>query len=173
MTAAINYETINAAQNAGDELTETQKNYLRSKYYTFEAAHAKAKPIPAEVIAASFNGTGYFDQLVKIDLAQYGEGDLFSGIDPHNRKIVVIKTDLGNVVLFQRYTPGCGPDVLVGNYPRALGFVLARLPYMSSDEFHQCVLSGWDYFQHIGKYVKMIVRDVRKIGQEDPEEQVA
>ena len=70
------------------------------------------------------NGTGYFDALVTADIADLEVGEMaksYTG-DVNRRRIIVMKTVLGNVVVFDRYTDNATLEypVFTQNSPRAL-----------------------------------------------------
>ena len=53
------------------------------------------------------NGTGYYDGAVKADMAELGVGQVGRSRSPapNNRRILIVKTRYGNVVVFERMTP--------------------------------------------------------------------
>lgn len=55
-----------------------------------------------ETVTDGANGTGYFDGLTSID-NPFEEGDCAKFTDQYGRVGVVLFTDFGNVVMFQRY----------------------------------------------------------------------
>lgn len=55
------------------------------------------------------NGTGYFDHAVEKDLG-LRDGDLGRSTDEHGRRIILIGTMFGNVVLFERFAPDQDED---------------------------------------------------------------
>ena len=59
------------------------------------------------------NGTGYLDNAVH----DKEINEISKSVDPHGRRIIVIPTMVGNVVVFERFTNG---DIIVSNAPRAL-----------------------------------------------------
>ena len=65
------------------------------------------------------NGTGYLDNAVKDKSFSFNEFGYAKAESPAGRKIIIIRTVKGNVVLFERYT---GPEssVIVGNMPRSI-----------------------------------------------------
>lgn len=74
------------------------------------------------------NGTGYFDRATKAELPALKIGEVGKcvadfGDDRDNRRILIVKTRFGNVVLFERYI--CGKDgklngPIVHNTPSAV-----------------------------------------------------
>lgn len=86
------------------------------------------------------NGTGYFNGAVTADLGlKPGEVAKSVATAPDNRRIIIIGTCAGNVVLFERYTPNekAGENlVVVSNAPRGFnktGLVIDGA--MSDDHF--------------------------------------
>lgn len=53
------------------------------------------------------NGTGYFNGAVKADIPQLEVGEIGRSRSPtpNNRRLLIVKTPFGNVVLFERFTP--------------------------------------------------------------------
>lgn len=69
----------------------------------FAAQFSKTKAVPFNPKWA--NGTGHFDQAVIGEHApMMVDGDIVCSEDPKGRKIIIIGTPLGNVVVFQRYS---------------------------------------------------------------------
>lgn len=71
------------------------------------------------------NGTGYFNGAVKADLPELKIGEIGRSRAPlpDNRRLLLVKTPFGNVVLFERYTPKTDADVgvpIVLNMPDAV-----------------------------------------------------
>lgn len=64
------------------------------------------------------NGTGYLDGAVSEKLDGV-DGTVYISIDDRQRKIILVKTCFGNVVVFQRYSNG-EHGAVVGNVPREL-----------------------------------------------------
>lgn len=58
------------------------------------------------------NGTGYLDYAVKAKLETENKAKTE---DEFGRKIILIPTELGNIVVFERYAPSHGPRILVAN----------------------------------------------------------
>ena len=81
---------------------------------TFTAAYDR---ISTEVVfnPSWKNGTGYLDNAVH-DL-QITE--ICKTVDNANRKVIIIPTPVGNVVLFERFTNG-DRGIIVSNAPRAI-----------------------------------------------------
>ena len=62
------------------------------------------------------NGTGYFNDIVSQDTVKLENGQMAKSTDTSNRKIVMVGTRFGNVVLFERYSGGLN-DVITSNVP--------------------------------------------------------
>jgi hypothetical protein len=58
--------------------------------------------LSAETVLKGENGTGYFNGLTLVDF----DGDLAKFTDRHDRRGIVCKTRLGNIVFFQRRIDG-------------------------------------------------------------------
>lgn len=75
------------------------------KYFIFDEAEAA-------------NGTGYYDGLVDIEFPGVEHGSILLGYSVSTkRRVVVITTSLGNLVMFDRYSEA-GNGVVVKNVPR-------------------------------------------------------
>lgn len=70
------------------------------------------------------NGTGYYDGAVDLELAPGEEAKSVSPM-PNNRKLIFIGTQLGTVVLFQRFTDGADGVIVknVSSDMRRLGMI--------------------------------------------------
>jgi hypothetical protein len=109
------------------------------------------RELDADTVKAAENGTGYFDGLVHRDLGlEPGARAKFT--DRHGRRGVVLATQLGNVVIFQRYIDD--ERTLVHNEPTELSNIVVRTGAMSTEEFG--ILNG------MGK-VNAIEQGLRKI----------
>jgi len=73
--------------------------------------------LPCHFDLAWANGTGYFNNAVKKPM---DVGSVYKTFDDTGRRLLLIGTEHGTVVLFDRYTPGQGPSVIVSNTPREL-----------------------------------------------------
>ena len=74
-----------------------------------------------EYDAAWENGTGYLDHAVSGEYAPIlPDGMIAKTVDPAGRKILIVPTRLGNVVLFERYTNKGEDAVYVVNRPKEL-----------------------------------------------------
>lgn len=81
----------------------------------FNMAFAQAQPIAFNEKWA--NGTGYFDHSVRgVNAPVLTEGEMVSSTSTDNRKIVIVGTRFGNVLVFQRYSDG-EKDIYVCNIP--------------------------------------------------------
>ena len=73
------------------------------------------------------NGTGYFDNAVKGKNAPVIEaGTIVKSVDNFGRKIIIIGTRVGNVVIFERYTDPAS-TIVVSNEPKAINAILGSL----------------------------------------------
>lgn len=69
------------------------------------------------------NGTGYLDGAVRV--VHLDEGALVATKDDLGRRIILVGTPAGNVVIFERYRhTGDAPEVLVANQPLAIRSLL-------------------------------------------------
>ncbi len=71
------------------------------------------------------NGTGYFNGIVHAEFPELKFGEIGRSVvtAPDNRRILIVKTYLGNVAVFERYTPQASGDIsgpVVFNGPQDL-----------------------------------------------------
>lgn len=110
---------------------------------TFEVIAEKGNIIPFDNNWA--NGTGYFDGAVKADLGlKPGELAVSTAGGEDLRKMIIIGTRFGNVVIFERYTPkddGNENIVVVVNRPSKLSRFVKN-GAMSTEHFEDLTGSG-------------------------------
>jgi len=76
------------------------------------------------------NGTGYFDPLVQadLDLKPGHVARMYTG-GTNRRRILIVGTQFGNVVIFDRYSEGENRSeashIAVGNFPRAIRHIFS------------------------------------------------
>ena len=87
------------------------------------------------------NGTGYFNNAVFSQDIALAPGEMAKSIDTSNRKIVLIGTRFGNVVLFERYFGGKN-DVITSNVPPEVTdlFLNSSLGSKTSEEVIELLL---------------------------------
>lgn len=78
----------------------------------FSLAHVAAKQIDFD--PSWKNGTGYFNGATKVEVEV---GKTAATVGDCGRRILLIGTEHGSIVLFERYTAGHGPFVVVHNEP--------------------------------------------------------
>ena len=78
--------------------------------------------LPVEYRTCWSNDTGYLDHAVTDVIGAVGK--IYSSVDKMNRKIFIIPTSQGNIVLFQRYNGG-NNGVVVYNVPAGFIDILA------------------------------------------------
>lgn len=93
-----------AAKKAVDETEAAANNQARANRERFDAQFEKIEQT-LEYNAKWENGTGYFNHLVSDkDLQSTLEiGSLAKCVDPHGRKMIIMQTGLGLLVLFARH----------------------------------------------------------------------
>lgn len=113
-----------------------------------------------ELLESDCNGTGYYDHLVKRDLG-HPVGTVLRAMSPgeNNRRILVVVTPVGNVVVFERYSAGAR-GVLVSNLPDELRGLVGSAP-VSEDDFNRIVTSIRD--TNIGFAVEQLVKRANKL----------
>lgn len=94
------------------------------------------------------NGTGYF-QCDKVDRIPAGERAKTT--DDHGRRLILIGTRLGTVVLFQRYSEN--PDVFVANLPYDMARVFNLSGALTSENI-DFITGGSSGYMNIGTRVK-------------------
>ena len=108
------------------------------------------------------NGTGYFDNAVYGSTApKVPFGSIYKSVTPGNRRILIIGTRLGNVVVFDRYQ-NSEKDVFVYNSTH----VFAKSQWLrgnSLDDDDMGVLLGFDQTdENIGKRIDNIYSFCKK-----------
>jgi hypothetical protein len=129
--------------------------------YSFHHAFESAPDI--EFNPKWANGTGYYDHAVKgPDAPKLEIGEIRRCISaaPNNRKILLVGTFLGNVVVFQRYTDR--EDIIVSNMPDAIEVVTGCRGKLDEDKLFLLV-GGLN----IGMRVNQLLREVGVVKEED------
>ncbi len=74
------------------------------------------------------NGTGYYDGAASAVLDGH-EGTMYRSVDPHGRKIILIKGENGNDIVFERYAleDNWAEIPICGNISTATGIILSRV----------------------------------------------
>lgn len=81
------------------------------------------------------NGTGYFDGAIAVPLKK---GEVARSLSDDGRRIILIGTENGTAVFFERYTPGDSPLVIVSNLPQEVRSLIPN-GSLSSDVFAKAV----------------------------------
>ncbi len=106
------------------------------------------------------NGTGYLDGAINVKLAA---GVCAKSYDDFNRRIILIGTPVGTIVLFDRHTGNDDPEkeniVVVINRPWSLARLLPE-GSQSDDEFNRIV--GYTQESNIGAVLAKIIKTVNK-----------
>ena len=104
------------------------------------------------------NGTGYFDNAVfdrEINV-------ISKSVDPNGRRMVLIPTMVGNVVVFERYLDG---DVIVSNEPLSIKKLVAGLDVNTSlgeQELEFYLGTEWGV-PHIGERIEEFMGFASKV----------
>lgn len=102
------------------------------------------------------NGTGYFDGARDVDLEA---GKRAKSIAPDGRRLILVGTDVGTCVAFERYSPDTGSAfVVVTNVPGPLGPLISS-GSLEEVEFRKYFYSG---ILNIGTYVAGILKAVKQ-----------
>lgn len=129
--------------------------------YSFREAFESAADI--EFNPKWANGTGYYDHAVKGPNApklEIGEIRRCVSTAPNNRKILLVGTFFGNVVVFQRFTDR--EDVIVSNMPYVIETVTGCRSSLNEDKLF--LLVG-DF--NIGMRVNKLLREAGVVKEED------
>jgi len=109
------------------------------------------------------NGTGYFDGAV--DGLKLSIGEVVKSTCPTGRRLIIVGTVLGNVIVFERKAPGVGRFMLTYNSHEALNLMLGGSA-LTLAQFHM-VVTSWDVNENIGTYLdnmyNTMVKCVRKM----------
>src|SRR5690606_14628710 len=104
------------------------------------------------------NNTGYLDGLINADL-DLKSGSVVKTVDDYNRKVIIVGTELGNVVVFERYTRANDAEsvVVVHNAPDHLRTLIPH-GAMSEETFNMVV--GYIGNPNIGQTIDRLVKGV-------------
>lgn len=93
---------VNTTSNVKVDEEDLEPFHWSTAAYIFEEAFKNATPVSFNPKWS--NGTGYFDHATYGETApKLGNGRVLSAVTPGGRKILIIGTRLGNVVVFSRY----------------------------------------------------------------------
>ena len=92
------------------------------------------------------NGLGYMDDITKYELAV---GEVIKSQHEDGRRVIIVGTAIGSVVVFERYALGHGPFVLVSHGPDSLGFIIGAAGQLDIDTF-QRILTHYNPRENIG-----------------------
>lgn len=111
------------------------------------------------------NGTGYFNGAVRGSVAPHLEpGQRVKSLSHDDRKIVMVGTNLGNVVLFERY---CGDDssIVVSNMPQSIKSILNIFSALTPEMVADILGLGINSFDrpNIGHKVNAIMEELDSI----------
>lgn len=108
------------------------------------------------------NGTGYLDNAVTDNNIQFDVNGYAKSSDEQGRKIVLVKTRLGNVAVFQRYA-GDDEKVVVTNMPCAVSKMLLVHGSLSGDQVESLIGTPKypSAIKHIGKRLEDISKFIK------------
>lgn len=146
----------------------THKAFLEVFYRGHVVKHGKNLE-EFELLESDRNNTGYFDGLVSRNLRQPIGTLLRTTTAPgNNRRVLVIVTPVGNVVLFERYTNG-EKGAIVCNCPRSLRGLMPS-GAQTSDSITSLTGGAWSCeYQNIGYDVKSILADAAAVNFDNDE----
>jgi hypothetical protein len=108
------------------------------------------------------NGTGYFDAAVAGEHApKLGNGTMVRSVTPSGRKILIIGSRLGNIVVFQRYTNRT--DVIVTNIPDDLREQLIIDNHVATREQAIFLIGDGGYFRNLGTRLDELYKQMKKV----------
>ena len=118
------------------------------------------------------NTTGYLDHLVTTK-GLVEEGKFARTIDDHGRKVIVLGTALGNIVMFERFT---GTEdkpctVFVMNCPSVIKQMLGVSGALQVDDMDRIMgpSIGMSSFENVGCHIKRIRHEALAYEAEDEE----
>lgn len=118
--ADLNKAALDAVNTAIDQVEQDLKDLAGNPdridlKMLFTAKHILAEKVDFDPTWP--NGTGYFNGAVNHHVEV---GDMKAATAADDRRLLLIGTEHGTIVLFERYTEGHGPFVVVSNTPREL-----------------------------------------------------
>ena len=118
------------------------------------------------------NGTGYFNALQQAK-GLVKNGEFAKTVDNHGRRIIVLGTALGNVVIFERNSPSeeQRSQVLVTNCPTSLKHMLMLSGALTPDHLDSLIgsrptASPWD---NVGSKLDTMIKAIAHHEAEDEE----
>lgn len=107
------------------------------------------------------NGTGYYDNAVSGEHAPVlTPGEMVASLSDNNRKIIMVGTPLGNVVIFQRYNDNV--SVYTCNVSRVLNSVGLIPNGRISDQTMEMLIG--DYFDNVDGYnINMLLSKISNV----------
>lgn len=125
----------------------------------FNSTFNRQEVVDVEFNPVWSNGTGYFDGAVKAPIKGLEvPGAIGRCRDEHGRRILVIKTRFGNVLVFDRYKGQTLGGVYVTNSPAGnvlLGLVISGSSVGETEMI--CLFGGWDALEdNIGCAIERI-----------------
>lgn len=133
--------------------------------YLFNRAFTAATTVDVEFDTAWKNGTDYLNHAATDPGAVPDVyGTMARCTDDHGRKVILIKTRLGNVVVFQRYSGDY--DTYVYNMPHALSTLLGMSSGRLTDD-QMGVLVGDVGFSNIGHRLEDLFTDAAALAKRE------
>ena len=104
------------------------------------------------------NGTGYFDDAVNGSAAPaLKPQEIVKSIDPHGRRIIIIGTRLGNMVVFDRYSDWETKPVFVYNCSKELEQLRLISGRILGESSMLLVVGSWGNSKdNIGKHIEVM-----------------
>lgn len=106
------------------------------------------------------NGTGYF-QCDKVD--RITEGDRAKCVDDHGRRMILIGTRVGTIVLFERHNTNTG--VIVANVPEDLASVFDLSGALTHEKI-DFITGGRDGYMNINSRIEKMFKTVAEFNED-------
>lgn len=106
------------------------------------------------------NGTGYFDHVVKGEHApSLTAGETKTCVDGFGRRLVLVGTAVGNVVVFQRFKPG-DTGVVTFNAPMSLEQLLGFNGSLNTDQV-EMITGDQGGYPNVGRRLDALLKSIK------------
>lgn len=151
-----------SASIATTAATEAAKKPVRENPATWLFNIAFDQALDIEFNPDWSNGTGYYDKAVLSKVSPKlnpGEVRRCISAGANNRKIILVGTRLGNVVIFQRYTNS--DEVYVTNMHYAIASMTGIRGAVSEDQMNLLLSNGCNIGQRVESFIEE-VNDIKE-----------
>lgn len=138
--------------------SDAHHNFLEKFYQETYSSRSTQLPV-LELSEEDFGQTGYFEKLVKKDLG-HAVGTVLRAWtgDTNARRVLILVTQVGNVVMFERYTDG-DKGIIVSNAPQELN---TFVPSGSASADTVGLVFGWIGSPNLAEAMDRVVTHVMK-----------